>query len=56
MDKHQVTNIPILFISIILIIALGILSFFKADTKKWYIYIIIFAAIEAISIIYLAFL
>lgn len=55
MTKHAV-SIPLVIISIILIMALGILSFIKADSKQWYIYIIIFAAIEAISIIYLAFL
>jgi hypothetical protein len=56
MDKHAVTNIPILFISMILIIALGILSYYKAETKQWYLYVLIFAAVEAIAIIYLAFL
>jgi len=56
MDKHAVTNIPVLFISIILIIALAIVSYIKNDSKQWYIYILIFALVEAVAIIYLAFL
>jgi len=56
MQKHEVANIPLLFICLILIIGCGVLLFLKSDTKKWYIYLIIFAAVEAFSIIYLAFL
>jgi hypothetical protein len=55
MTKHAV-SIPLLLICLVLIIALGILSFIKSDSKNWYIYILIFAAVEAFSIIYLAFL
>jgi len=56
MQKHEVTNIAVLFVCLIMIVILGILSFIKSDSKKWYIYIIVFAAVEVISIIYLAFL
>lgn len=56
MNKHEVTSIPLLFICLILIIACGILSFIKSDSKKWYIYLLALVAIEAISILYLAFL
>jgi hypothetical protein len=55
MTKHEV-SIPLLLIAIVLMIALGILSYMKADTKQWYIYIIIFAVVEGLSILYLAFL
>jgi len=56
MDKHAVTNIPLLFICLILIIACAVLSMLKRDSKQWYIYLIVLAALEAISIMYLAFL
>ncbi len=55
MQKHEV-SIPLLFVCLILIILFGILSFMKRDTKNWYLYVLIFAAVEAISILYLAFL
>ena len=56
MDKHAVTNKPLLFACMILIIVSAILSILKRDSKQWYIYLIALGALEAISIIYLAFL
>jgi quinol-cytochrome oxidoreductase complex cytochrome b subunit len=55
MTKHEV-SIPLVLIAMVLMIALGILSYKKADSKEWYIYIIIFAVVEGLSILYLAFL
>ncbi len=55
-DIHAVTNIPLLFICLILIIASAVLSMLKRDSKQWYIYLIALAVIETISIMYLAFL
>jgi hypothetical protein len=55
MEKHAV-SIPLLLVCLVLIIAFGILTFLNADKKNWYIYVIIFAIVETVSIMYLAFL
>ncbi|MDP4220297.1 MAG: hypothetical protein Q8916_00865 [Bacteroidota bacterium] len=56
MDKHAVTNVPLLFLCLILIVALAIFSYLKRDSGKWYLYLVILVALETVSILYLAFL
>ncbi|MEI8134754.1 MAG: hypothetical protein WCH46_06705 [bacterium] len=56
MVKHEVPNLVVLMVCMGLILALGILSFRKAEASNWWLYLLIFAASVAGSIVYLVYL